>query len=601
MSNMADGLGFAPRVKEPESAMEPGMAVQAPRKGKGGPPGVEALDMPDTSYPGAVQAPSPATWVYDFDPATGVSRATYNGEVSFTTGGSSTAGVTSFNTRTGAVALQASDLTALGALLNPSPALTTPTATTPAPGDSSTNVATTAFVAQAITANPIVHSFNGRTGAITLTTSDITSAGGAPLASPALTGTPTTSTGSQGAGGSQVASQAYVENAIAAETVTSWNGRKGAVTLQLSDVTSVGGAPIASPIFTGVPAGTTAAPGTATTQLATTAFVTNAITGATTGVSSFNTRTGAITLTAADVTNAGGAPIVSPTFTGTPTAPTASAGTSTTQLATTAFVGNAIAAQPQGVSTFNGRNGTVTLQLADVTSVGGAPLASPSFSGTVTAPTPTAGDNSTNVATTAFVTASFLPIATASATYLPLTGGAISGALSVGGTFASGAATVTGTLGVSGVFTPSGGIKGVTDGSNAAAGMVGEFMTASASSVAVTNIAVTTAICSVTLTPGDWDVEGFGYMNNGGSQISNLQIYLNNAVSQPVQNAGGQLIIVLSGSGAGFFNTSGTTFPTGSRRFSSSSSQTVYLCIWIGGTYTAGVTAGGMIRARRVR
>jgi hypothetical protein len=56
-----------------------------------------------------------------------------------------------------------------------------------------------------------------------------------------------------------------------------------------------------------------------------------------------------------------------------------------------------------GVSSFNTRTGAVTLQAADVTGVGGALLASPTFSGVVSAPTPTAGDNSTKVATTAFV------------------------------------------------------------------------------------------------------------------------------------------------------------------------------------------------------
>ena len=121
------------------------------------------------------------------------------------------------------------------------------------------------------------------------------------------------------------------------------------------------------------------------------------------GVVSFNTRSGAVTLTAADVTSAGGALLISPNFTGTPTAPTQTAGDSSTKLATTAFVGTAISNRPSGVTSFNGRTGVVVQTLTDITSVGGAPLASPTFTGTVAAPTPTAGDNSTKVATTAFV------------------------------------------------------------------------------------------------------------------------------------------------------------------------------------------------------
>jgi hypothetical protein len=92
------------------------------------------------------------------------------------------------------------------------------------------------------------------------------------------------------------------------------------VTLTTADITGAGGALLAGPIFTGIPAAPTAAPGVSTTQLATTAFVAAAITAAP-KVTSFNTRTGAVTLTLADITGAGGAPLASPTFTGTVTAP----------------------------------------------------------------------------------------------------------------------------------------------------------------------------------------------------------------------------------------------------------------------------------------
>ena len=120
-------------------------------------------------------------------------------------------------------------------------------------------------------------------------------------------------------------------------------------------------APLAGPIFTGVPVAPTAAAGTNTTQIATTAFVTSAI-------------------TADNVTDA---LLASPALTGTPTAPTASAGTNTTQVATTEFVLAEIASD----------NSTDAL------------LASPALTGTPTAPTATAGTNTTQVATTAFVSA----------------------------------------------------------------------------------------------------------------------------------------------------------------------------------------------------
>jgi len=59
--------------------------------------------------------------------------------------------------------------------------------------------------------------------------------------------------------------------------VTSFNSRTGAVTLTGSDITGAGGALLASPTFTGVPSAPTANPGTNSTQLASTAFVAAAL------------------------------------------------------------------------------------------------------------------------------------------------------------------------------------------------------------------------------------------------------------------------------------------------------------------------------------
>ena len=147
-------------------------------------------------------------------------------------------------------------------------------------------------------------------------------------------------------------------------------------------------APLASPVFTGAPSlptgavGITQVAGTNNTTLATTAFVTAADIAAA-GVVSFNTRAGAVVLTAADVTGVGGALLASPSFSGVPLAPTAAALTNTTQISTTAFVQTALSSY--------------------------APLASPTFTGTVTLPTGTVGvtqaigDEDTSIATVNFV------------------------------------------------------------------------------------------------------------------------------------------------------------------------------------------------------
>lgn len=361
-------------------------------------------------------------------------------------------GVCSFNGRTGCVVLQTSDVNAAYAALDG----TYPTAPTPALGDASNRIATTLFVDESLadlhltisdeqlailtstyapidspnftgipagpTANPGTHtgqlattafvmaavtastsgvsSFNTRTGAVTLSAADISGAGGALLNSPAFVGGPTAPTAAPGTSNTVLATTAFVAAAVSASAagVSSFNTRTGAVVLSLADVQATN--VLNNTALTGVPTGPTAAPGTSTTQLATTAFVSAA------GVSSFNSRTGAVTLSGADVSAAGGALTAGPAFTGTPTAPTPATSDNSTALATTAFVKAALSAT--GVTTFNGRAGAVTLTAADITGAGGALLASPTFTGTPAAPTPTVGDNSTTLATTAFVAAALV-------------------------------------------------------------------------------------------------------------------------------------------------------------------------------------------------
>jgi hypothetical protein len=319
-----------------------------------------------------------------------------------------TTGVASFNARTGAVVLLAADVTAVGGALLASPIFTgNPTAPTPALHDNDTSLATTAYVQGELAALPAaaVTSFNTRTGAIVLTTGDITGAGGAPIASPTLTGTPAAPTQAPGSNSTALATTQFVTAAIAALGigVASFNGRTGAVVLIANDVSSVGGAMTVSPAFSGNPTAPTPAPGNNTQSLATTAFVQAAISGTTAGVTSFNSRTGAVTLTLGDVTGVGGAPLASPGLTGVPTAPTAAQTSNDTTLATTAYVRAALAAAPGGVSSWNSRTGAVTLQAADVSAVGGALLNNPAFTGLPTAPTVATADNSTSLATTAWV------------------------------------------------------------------------------------------------------------------------------------------------------------------------------------------------------
>ena len=152
----------------------------------------------------------------------------------------------------------------------------------------------------------------------------------------------------------------------------------------------------ASPTFTGVPNAPTADYGTNTTQLATTEFVQGEkFSPAFTGIPIAPTAASATSNTQIATTAFVQAQKISPAFTGTPTAPTASPGASTTQLATTAFVTDAVATLEASTTAT-----TDSLQLLK------APLASPVFTGTPTAPTPSDGDVSLKLATTEFVRSS---------------------------------------------------------------------------------------------------------------------------------------------------------------------------------------------------
>jgi hypothetical protein len=141
------------------------------------------------------------------------------------------------------------------------------------------------------------------------------------------------------------------------------------------------------------------------------------------------------------------------TLTGAATAPTPSAADNSTNIATTAWT-RTYAAPAAGSSnittvgtittgTWNATavaiayGGTgATSAAAALTNLGAAPIASPTFTGVPAAPTPATADNTTALATTAFVKAQGYAVA---ASYLPLTGGTLSGLLTANGGIVVGA------------------------------------------------------------------------------------------------------------------------------------------------------------------
>jgi hypothetical protein len=163
------------------------------------------------------------------------------------------------------------------------------------------------------------------------------------------------------------------------------------------------------------------------------------------------------------------------------------------------------------------------------------------------------------------------------------------------------AATLTGTTTLSVVadFNPSAGValRGAPTNSAAVAGFIGEYLTNNTNTVAMTSgVAIT--ITSLSLSPGDWDVEGTLQFNPAGSTITQAAtagINLTNNTLPAAMTAGG-VNQVIATSAAGFSH----ILPTGSQRVSIAVTTTVYLVGYVVFS-TSTMTGSGFIRARRMR
>jgi hypothetical protein len=125
---------------------------------------------------------------------------------------------------------------------------------------------------------------------------------------------------------------------------------------------------------------------------------------------------------------------------------------------------------------------------------------------------------------------------------------------------------------------------GITDGSEAGAGQIGEFMTASAAGAGLSTGSVAD-ICNVTLQPGDWDVTGLASFNAGAGTHTSF------------------------GMGIGTVNVfNGSTFPssafthgitTAPQRYNLTTATTVWLVAEA--VFTGTMTVDATITARRMR
>lgn len=156
----------------------------------------------------------------------------------------------------------------------------------------------------------------------------------------------------------------------------------------------------------------------------------------------------------------------------------------------------------------------------------------------------------------------------------------------------AGYTTLGGTNTWTGANTFNGGanILGVTNGSNASAGYVGQIVSSLVNNIAVPN-SVDTVLTSIVLTPGDWDIQGLVSCNNSGFLIA-----FNAAVNTTPTIVGS----------TGFYLNGGGTFgpismPIPYTPTNITTTITVYLLARF--AYSSGPTAlaGGNLFARRVR
>tara|TARA_R100000734_G_scaffold19153_1_gene18716 strand:+ start:36258 stop:40403 length:4146 start_codon:yes stop_codon:yes gene_type:complete len=351
-----------------------------------------------------------------------------------------------------------------------SPALTgSPTAPTQSAGDNSTKIATTQFVTSAINQENQLVELND----VTIT--------GVPADNALLAYDSTSSKWIN-----QTATQAGLATSSSLASHTSSTSNPHGVTASqvgLGNVTNESKANMfADPVFTGNPVAPTQGASNNSTRIATTQYVTTAIANvldsAPAALDTLNELASALgddSSFSSSVTNslALKAPLASPSLTGTPTAPTASSGTNTTQLATTQFVTTAVGNVSFSVGDLSNAQITSisddevlqynsstskwinrTLSEAGIASISSLTshtsstsnphsvtksqvglgnvdneskatmFSSPTFTGTVTIPTPASSDNSTKAASTAFVkaqsyiTSSFVSISNATDVHL---------------------------------------------------------------------------------------------------------------------------------------------------------------------------------------
>jgi len=151
-------------------------------------------------------------------------------------------------------------------------------------------------------------------------------------------------------------------------------------------------------------------------------------------------------------------------------------------------------------------------------------------------------------------------------------------------------------------FSSTSGIIGTTTNDSAAAGSVGEFVSATTSFAAPVSLTTDTAadIASISLTAGDWDVWGnVAFLGNAATLVQYQTGWVS---STSATNPGRDSVTqqVFSAAGVAIFAAADSSFNVQQRRISIASTTTIYLSAQSG--FSVNSTSGyGNIFARRVR
>lgn len=138
---------------------------------------------------------------------------------------------------------------------------------------------------------------------------------------------------------------------------------------------------------------------------------------------------------------------------------------------------------------------------------------------------------------------------------------------------------------------------GVTDGSNAPAGQIGEFLSTTNAYVSLTSL-TDQQLASLALTPGDWDLESTAYFNPANTtQVSGVLAYFTETVNVRPTIPGGFSLSAISGI-VSTGNIIGLALAR--TRISTSVPVTIYLSGGVGFTIST-CQGAGFMSARRVR